>query len=59
MTSRMGRWKSLMEKAEEEEGGDDPEDGGVHPAAPREGHIASLRKKIFFKWILSECYRKE
>ncbi len=48
-----------MEKAEEEEGGDDPEDGGVHPAAPREGHIASLRKKIFFKWILSECYRKE
>ncbi len=27
MTPRMERWKSLMEKAEEEEGGDDPKDG--------------------------------
>jgi hypothetical protein len=27
MTPRMERWKSLREKAEEEEGGDDPKDG--------------------------------
>jgi hypothetical protein len=35
MIPRMERCKSLMEKAEEEEGGDDPKDGWVHPAAPR------------------------
>ncbi len=27
MTQRMEGWKSLMEEAEEEEGGDDPKDG--------------------------------
>ncbi len=27
MTPRMERWKSLIEKAEEEEGADDPKDG--------------------------------
>ncbi len=27
MTPWMERWKSLMEKAEEEEGGDDPQGG--------------------------------
>ncbi len=27
MTPRMERWKSLMVKAEEEEGEDDPQDG--------------------------------
>ncbi len=29
MPARMERWKSLMEKTEEEEGEDDPQDGEV------------------------------
>jgi hypothetical protein len=29
MTPRVERWKSLTEKAEEEEGEDDPKDGGM------------------------------
>ncbi len=35
MAPRIEGWTSLMEQAEEEEGGDDPKDGGVHPATPR------------------------